>query len=602
MDKVRPNGVVAFVTSKGTLDKENTKVRKYLAQRAELLGAIRLPNNTFTKNAGTEVTADIIFLQKRERFIAEPEAEWLNIGEKDGIRLNQYFINHPEMVLGEMREISGPFGKETACVAREGENLSDLLKNAVANIRGEMAPLAEMDIELDNEEETEIDESLPAEDSLRNFSYGVFEGKLYYRNNSRMYPVKLNPTAESRIRRLIEIRDSVRRLIDYQLNDGSDAEILSEQVKLNKLYDDFAREYGIINSRANAAAFRDDDSYYLLCSLEILDNEGNFKAKADMFTKRTVKAQKAKDKAETSAEALALSIAEKAKADMPFMCKLTGKTEKQIAEDLQGVIFLNPLYDETNFNPNFEKYLPADEYLSGNVRKKLRIAELKAAVDERFAVNVKALTEVQPQDLKAGEISVRLGANWLKESYIEDFIYELLDTPYYMRGYVKVHYSALTGAWRIDGKSRDGGNIKAVNTYGTKRINAYEIIKDTLNLKDVRVMDYSVDIDGKRTATLNKKETAIAQSKQELIKEKFSEWIFAEQKRREDICRTYNELFNSNRPREYDGRHITFQGMNPEISLRPHQRNAVARILYGGNTLLAHTVGAGFMQHWLAFF
>lgn len=593
LDKVRPGGVVAFVTSKGTLDKENPKVRKYLAQRAELLGAIRLPNNTFTKNAGTEVTADIIFLQKRERFIAEPEVEWLKIGEKDGVRMNQYFINHPEMVLGEMREISGAFGKETACIAREGENLSDLLENAVANIQGKMIPLAEPAAEFDAEEAPEIDESLPAEDSLRNFSYGVFDGKLYYRNNSRMYPMKLNPTAESRIRRLIEIRDSVRRLIDYQLNDGSDAEILSEQAKLNKLYDDFAREYGIINSRANAAAFRDDDSYYLLCSLEILDNEGNFKAKADMFTKRTIKAQKAKDKAETSAEALALSIAKKAKADMPFMCALTGKSEEQIAEDLQGVIFLNPLYDETNFNPNFEKYLSADEYLSGNVREKLRIAELKAAVDERFAVNVKALTEVQPQDLKAGEISVRLGANWLKESYIEDFSYELLDTPYYMRGYVKVHYSALTGAWRIDGKSRDGGNIKAVNTYGTKRINAYEITEDTLNLKDVRVMDYSVDIDGKRTATLNKKETAIAQSKQELIKEKFSEWIFSEQKRREDICKTYNELFNSNRPREYDGRHITFQGMNPEISLRPHQRNAVARILYGGNTLLAHTVGAG---------
>ena len=595
LDKVRPNGVVAFVTSKGTLDKENPKVRKYLAQRAELLGAIRLPNNTFAKNAGTEVTADIIFLQKRERFIAEPEAEWLNIGEKDGIRLNQYFINHPEMVLGEMREISGPFGKETACVAREGENLSDLLKNAVANIRGEMAPLAEPAAEFDAKEAPEIDASIPAEDRLRNFSYGVFEGKLYYRNNSRMYPMKLNPAAESRIRRLIEIRDSVRRLIDYQLNDGSDAEILSEQVKLNKLYDDFVREYGIIHSRANAAAFRDDDSYYLLCSLEILDNEGNFKAKADMFTKRTVKAQKAKDKAETSAEALALSIAEKAKADMPFMCALTGKSEEQIYADLTNVIFLNPLYndDETNFNPNFEKYLPADEYLSGNVREKLRIAQLKAETDNRFSVNVKALTEVQPQDLKAGEISVRLGANWLKTEYVEDFIYELLDTPYYMRGYVKVHYSAFTGAWRIDGKNRDGGNIKAVNTYGTKRINAYEIIENTLNLKDVRVMDYSVDIDGKRTATLNKKETAIAQSKQELIKEKFSEWIFSEQKRREDICRTYNELFNSNRPREYDGRHITFQGMNPEISLRPHQRNAVARILYGGNTLLAHTVGAG---------
>ena len=593
LDKVRPNGVVAFVTSKGTLDKENTKVRKYLAQRAELLGAIRLPNDTFAKNAGTEVTADIIFLQKRERFIAEPEAEWLNIGEKDGVRMNQYFINHHEMILGEMREISGAFGKETACIAREGENLEELLNQVVANIQGKMIPLAELAVEFDDEEETEIDESLPAEESLRNFSYGVFEGKLYYRNNSRMYPMKLNPTAESRIRRLIEIRDCVRRLIDYQLNDGSDAEILSEQVKLNKLYDDFVRKYGLINSRTNAAAFRDDDSYYLLCSLEILDNEGNFKAKADMFTKRTIKAQKAKDKAETSAEALALSIAEKAKADMPFMCKLTGKTEEQIAEDLQGVIFLNPLYDENNLHNIAEKYLPADEYLSGNVREKLRIAQMKAETDSRFSVNVKALTEVQPQDLKAGEISLRLGANWLKESYIEDFIYELLDTPYYMRGYVKVHYSAFTGVWRIDGKSRDGGNIKAVNTYGTKRINAYEIIEDTLNLKDVRVMDYSVDIDGKRTATLNKKETAIAQSKQEMIKEKFSEWIFAEQARREDICRTYNELFNSNRPREYDGRHITFQGMNPEISLRPHQRNAVARILYGGNTLLAHTVGAG---------
>lgn len=595
LDKVRPNGVAAFVTSKGTLDKENPKVRKYLAQRAELLGAIRLPNNTFAKNAGTEVTADIIFLQKRERFIAEPEAEWLKIGEKDGVRMNQYFLNHPEMILGEMREISGAFGKETACVAREGENLEELLSKAASNIHGEMISQSDLTLELDDEEETEIDESLPAEDSLRNFSYGVFEGKLYYRNNSRMYPMKLNPTAESRIRRLIEIRDSVRRLIDYQLNDGSDAEILSEQVKLNKLYDDFVREYGIINSRANAAAFRDDDSYYLLCSLEILDNEGNFKAKADMFTKRTVKAQKAKDKAETSAEALALSIAEKAKADMPFMCKLTGKSEEQIYTDLTNVIFLNPLYndDETNFNLNSEKYLPADEYLSGNVREKLRIAQIRNETDNRFFVNVQVLTEVQPQDLKAGEISVRLGANWLKESYIEDFIYELLDTPYYMRGYIKAHYSAFTGAWRIDGKSRDGGNIKAVNTYGTKRINAYEIIEDTLNLKDVRVMDYAVDIDGKRTATLNKKETAIAQSKQEVIKEKFSEWIFAEQKRREDICRTYNELFNSNRSREYDGRHITFQGMNPEISLRPHQRNAVARILYGGNTLLAHTVGAG---------
>ena len=593
LDKVRPNGVIAFVTSKGTLDKENPKVRKYLAQRAELLGAIRLPNNTFAKNAGTEVTADIVFLQKRERFIAEPEAEWLKIGEKDGIRLNQYFINHPEMILGEMREISGAFGKETACIAREGENLEELLNQVVANIRGDMTPLAEPAVEFYDEEETEIDASIPAEESLRNFSYGVFEGKLYYRNNSRMYPVKLNPVAENRIRRLIEIRDCVRRLINYQLNDGSDAEILSEQVKLNKLYDDFAREYGIINSRANAAAFRDDDSYYLLCSLEILDNEGNFKAKADMFTKRTIKAQKAKDKAETSTEALALSIAEKAKADMPFMCKLTGKTEEQIYTDLANVIFLNPLYEENNPHNIAEKYLPADEYLSGNVREKLRIAQIRNETDNRFFVNVQALTEVQPQDLKAGEISVRLGANWLKESYIEDFIYELLDTPYYMRGYIKVHYSAFTGAWRIDGKSRDGGNIKAVNTYGTKRINAYEIIEDTLNLKDVRVMDYSVDIDGKRTATLNKKETAIAQSKQELIKEKFSEWIFSEQSRREDICRTYNELFNSNRPREYDGRHITFQGMNPEISLRPHQRNAVARILYGGNTLLAHTVGAG---------
>lgn len=593
LDKVRPNGVVAFVTSKGTLDKENTKVRKYLAQRAELLGAIRLPNNTFAKNAGTAVTADIIFLQKRERFIAEPEAEWLKIGEKDGVRMNQYFLNHPEMVLGEMREISGAFGKETACIARENEKLSDLLENAASNIQGKMIPLAELDIELDNEEEMKIDESLPAEESLRNFSYGVFKGKLYYRNNSCMYPVKLNPTAESRIRRLIEIRDCVRRLIDYQLNDGSDAEIAQEQSTLNRLYDAFTKEYGIINSRANAAAFHDDDSYYLLCSLEILDNEGNFKAKADMFTKRTVKAQKAKDKAETFAEALALSIAEKAKADMPFMCALTGKSEEQIYNDLANVIFLNPLYEENSFNPNSEKYLSADEYLSGNVREKLRIAQMKAETDSRFSVNVQALTEVQPQDLKAGEISVRLGANWLKESYIEDFIYELLDTPYYMRGYIKAHYSALTGAWRIDGKNRDGGNIKAVNIYGTKRINAYEIIEDTLNLKDVRVMDYSVDIDGKRTATLNKKETAIAQSKQEMIKEKFSEWIFSEQKRREDICKTYNELFNSNRPREYDGRHITFQGMNPEISLRPHQRNAVARILYGGNTLLAHTVGAG---------
>ena len=585
LDKVRPGGVVAFITSKGALDKENTKVRKYLAQRADLLGAIRLPNNTFSRNAGTEVTSDIIFLQKRERFITEPEVNWLSLGEKDGIRVNQYFIDNPNMVLGELKEISGPFGKETACVARDGDNLEELLAKAIKNIQGEI-PAFEYEEELEAEEEFIL-----ADESIRNFSYGIFEGKLYYRQNSRMYPINLSLTGENRVRRMIEIRDCLRNLIDYQLNDYSDEVIEKEQAKLNNLYDSFTQEYGIINSRANALAFRDDDSYYLLCSLEILDNEGNFKAKADMFTKRTIRAKKAKEKAETSAEALAISIAEKAKVDMSFMEKLTDKSEEEIYNDLEGVIFLNPLYDE--HNQASEKYLPADEYLSGNVREKLRIAKIKAETDSRFAINVTSLAQVQPTDLTAGEISVRLGANWLKEEYIEDFVYELLETPRYLRHYIKARYSAYTGEWRIEGKTRDSGNIKAINTYGTRRINGYEIIEDSLNLKDVRVMDYFLDEDGKRIATLNKKETAIALSKQELIKEKFSEWIFGEQKRREDICKTYNELFNSNRPREYDGSHITFSGMNPEISLRKHQINAAARILYGGNTLLAHTVGAG---------
>lgn len=583
LDKVRPGGVIAFITSKGTMDKENTAVRKYIAQRAELLAAIRLPNNAFKANAGTEVTSDIIFLQKRDR-IMDIEPPWVHTGkDENGISMNEYFVSNPQMILGTMENVSGQFGTETACLPFPDKNLEELLTNAVSNITGRITDYERED--LDNE-----DTFLPADENVRNFSYTLVDGEIYYRENSRMFKSDAPKTAQSRIKGMIELRDCVRKLIDMQVNDFSDEAISEQQKKLNTLYDAFTEKYGLINSRGNNTAFSEDSSYFLLCSLEILDEEGRLKRKADFFTKRTIQSHKAVEKTDSATEALAVSIGEKAKVDMAYMEHLTGKSEEEIFSDLQNVIFLNPEYAEGKFA---EKYLTADEYLSGNVREKLAFARIKAQENEVFQTNVSALEQVQPKDLTASEISVRLGATWLKPDYAKQFVFETLSTPRWAQYNIKVHFSEITGEWRIEGKNQDRGNIKATNTFGTKRINAYSIIEETLNLKDVRIFDYHEDADGKRTAVLNKQETAIAQSKQEAIKDAFAQWIWKDHERREDICHTYNVLFNSNRPREYDGSHIVFNGMNPEITLRKHQVNAIAHILYGGNTLLAHCVGAG---------
>ena len=585
LDKVRPGGVVAFITSKGTMDKENPSVRKYIAQRADLLGAIRLPNDTFKAAAGTEVTSDILFLQKRSG-MTDLEPDWVHLDtDEKGLKMNAYFVSHPEMVLGQMQEVSGPYGMETACIRQKGQSLESLLTAAIGQIQGEM-----QNVDLDDLPVEEAD-TLPADPSVRNFSFAVVDGKLYFRENSRMDPVSVSATAEQRIRGLIGIRDCVRKLIEYQTEDYPETMIQAEQATLNTLYDSFVEKYGRINSRANSSAFSTDNAYYLLSSLEVRDSEGNFLRKADMFSKRTIRQKISVTSVDTASEALALSLAEKAKVDMPYMVELTRKSEEEILSDLKGVIFLNPEHDGNEDVAH--KYLPADEYLSGNVREKLRTAKAFAETDEGYTVNVQSLEAVQPVDLTASEISVRLGAAWLPTEVVRDFTFELLRTPYYQRRNIKVHYSTYTGEWNVDGKSLDRGNVRSENTFGTERINAYKIIEETLNLRDVRIFDYEYDDSGKKVAILNTKETAIAQGKQEQIKQEFADWIWADPNRRERLTTLYNEKFNSIRPREYDGSHLNFVGINPEITLRPHQVNAIAHILYGGNTLLAHVVGAG---------
>ena len=586
LDKLRPGGVMALVTSKGTMDKENSAVRKYIAQRAELLGAIRLPNNTFKGNAGTEVVSDILILQKRDRLI-DIEPDWVHLDtDENGIKMNSYFVQHPEMILGEMKMVSGRFGMEATCVPYENADLAAQLDEAVANIHGE---ITEYEAEEELEEE---DNSIPADPAVRNFSYTVVDDKIYYRENSRMTPVEVSATAENRIKGMIAIRNSVRTLIELQTEDYPDSEIKAEQERLNRLYDTFSGKYGLINSRANTSAFSQDSSFSLLSALEIIGEDGELERKADMFSKRTIKPHTPVTSVDTASEALAVSLGEKATIDMDYMMELSGKSENEIFEDLKGVIFLNPLYEYGNsYEP---KYLMADEYLSGNVREKLKIAKNSAELYPKdYKVNVEALQKVQPKDLTASEISVRLGATWLPPDDVQEFIFHLLETPRYAQWNIKVHFSPFTSEWNIEGKSYDKGNVRAYNTYGTSRINAYKIIEETLNLKDVRIFDYIEDDEGKKKAVLNKKETAIAQSKQEMIKQEFQDWIWSDPKRRERLCKSYNEKFNSVRPREYDGSHIIFNGMNPEIELREHQKNAVAHILYGGNTLLAHAVGAG---------
>ena len=586
LDKLRPGGVMALITSKGTMDKESPAVRKYIAQRADLLGAIRLPNNTFKGNAGTEVVSDILILQKRDRLI-DLEPDWVHLNtDENGVKMNAYFVDHPEMVLGEWKTVSGRFGEEDTVVPYENADLAELLEEAISNIHAEIT-----DYEVD-EELTEEDNSIPADPEVRNFSYTVVDDKTYYRENSRMAPVDVSATAENRIKGMIAIRDCVRNLIEMQTADYPDYEVEKEQQKLNKLYDTFSKKYGLINSRANVSAFSQDSSFALLSALEVLDENGELERKADMFTKRTIKPHIPVTSVDTASEALAISMGEKAQVDMEYMCSLTGKTEQEIYQELKGVIFLNPMYGYGNSDE--QKYLMADEYLSGNVRQKLAWARKSAEVyPEDYKINVEALEKVQPKDLTASEIFVQLGTTWLPEEIAQQFMYEFLDTPVYARWNIKVHYSKLTGEWNVEGKSYDRGNLKAYNTYGTKRVNAYKIIEETLNMKDVRVFDYIEDADGKKKAVLNKKETAIAQSKQELIKQGFQDWVWRDPERREKLVRLYNEKFNSIRPREYDGSHIVFSGINPEITLREHQKNAVAHILYGGNTLLAHAVGAG---------
>ena len=586
LDKLRPGGVMALVTSKGTMDKENSNVRKYIAQRAELLGAIRLPNDTFKGNAGTEVVSDILFLQKRDRLI-DIEPDWVHLDtDENGIRINSYFVQHPEMILGEMKMVSGRFGPEATCEPFENADLLELLNEAVSNIHGE---ISEYEVADELEEE---DNSIPADTTVRNFSYTVLDDKIYFRENSRMSPVEVSATAENRIKGMIGIRDCVRNLIELQTEDYPDSEIKQAQEKLNTLYDSFTKKYGLINSRANTSAFSDDSSYALLSALEVINEEGELERKADMFFKRTIKPHKPVTEVDTADEALAVSMGEKAAIDMEYMMELSGKSEEKLFADLKGVIFLNPLYEYGNsYEP---KYLMADEYLSGNVREKLATAQRSATLyPEDYTVNVQALEKVQPKDLTASEISVRLGATWIPPEIFQQFMFEFLDTPRYAQWNIKVHYSQFTGEWNIEGKSYDRSNVKAYSTYGTSRINAYKIIEETLNLKDVRIFDYIEDDEGKKKAVLNKKETAIAQAKQELIKQGFQDWIWADPARREKLTKMYNEKFNSIRPREYDGSHIVFNGMNPEIELREHQKNAVAHILYGGNTLLAHAVGAG---------
>ena len=584
LDKVRPGGVIAFITSSGTMDKRNSKVRKYIAQRADLIGAIRLPNNTFKKNAGTEVTADILFLQKRER-MTDIMPEWVEVGEfSEGQFVNRYFLDNPDMVMGELKEVSGPFGPTLTCEPNEDISLAQQLDGAIQNIHASITEYEFDDVS--NDEEITI----PADPTVRNFSFTVVDGDVYFRENSLMRKVELNATAENRVKGMIELRDCVRTLIEYQTENYSDDEIKAQQARLNTLYDNYTKKYGLINSRGNSLAFSEDSSYFLLCSLEVLDEYGELERKADMFTKRTIRAKHEVTKVDTADEALAVSLAEKAKIDIAFMEKLSGRTEQQLYEDLHGVIFLNP---EHEISPEYEpKYLTADEYLSGNVREKLSQAEQFSKDSSEYRVNAEYLQKVQPKDLTPGEISVKLGTTWIPEKYIEEFVFELLSPNYYAQSKIEVKYSNLTGEWNIQGKSADKG-VKATNTYGTSRISAYKIIEDSLNLRDVRIFDYIYDENGNKVAKLNIKETTIAQQKQASIKQAFEDWIWKDPDRRDDLCKIYNVRFNSIRPREYDGSHITFNGINPEIALRKHQKDAVARIMYGGNSLLGHVVGAG---------
>ena len=582
LDKVRTGGVVAFITSKGTMDKASPEIRKYIAQRAELLGAIRLPDNTFRANAGTEVTSDILFLQKRDRVI-DTEPDWVHLDtDENGITMNSYFVQHPEMILGEMKMESTRFGFDSACKAYQDIPLSELLHNAVQNIQGE---IPEYENELDEISDGQ-DASIPADPNVRNFSYALVDGKVYFRENDRMTPAMASVTAENRIKGLIQIRDCVRKLIEYQTEDYPDDLIHTEQENLNRLYDSFTKQYGLINSRGNYLAFASDESYFLLCSLEVLDDDGNFKRKADMFTKRTIKPHREITSVETASEALALSIGEKARVDLPYMEQLTGKPKEEIIKDLQGVIFRIPASEPA-------QYVTADEYLSGNVRAKLITAEAAAKENPEFSVNAQALRQVIPQDLSAAEISVRLGTTWIPQEDIQRFVMELLTPSSYAESRIKVRYTPINGDWFIENKSSDYGNIKAESTYGTKRASAYRIIEDTLNLRDTRIFDYVYDGNGNRKAVFNAKETTAAQAKQEIIKQAFQDWIWKDPERRNRLVRYYNDTFNSVRPRVYDGSHITFGGISPEITLRPHQVNAIAHILYGGNTLLAHKVGAG---------
>ena len=582
LDKVRAGGVVAFITSKGTMDKASPEIRKYIAQRAELLGAIRLPDNTFRANAGTEVTSDILFLQKRDRVI-DAEPDWVHLDtNENGITMNSYFVQHPEMILGEMKMESTRFGFDSACKAYQDIPLSELLHNAVQNIQGE---IPEYENELDEISDGQ-DASIPADPNVRNFSYALVDGKVYFREDDRMTPAAASVTAENRIKGLIQIRDCVRKLIEYQTEDYPDDLIHTEQENLNRLYDSFTKQYGLINNRGNYLAFASDESYFLLCSLEVLDDEGNFKRKADMFTKRTIKPHREITSVETASEALALSIGEKARVDLPYMEQLTGKPKEEIIKDLQGVIFRIPATEPA-------QYVTADEYLSGNVRAKLITAEAAAKENPEFAVNAQALKQVIPQDLSAAEISVRLGTTWIPQEDIQRFVMELLTPSSYAQSRIRVRYTPINGDWFIENKSSDYGNIKADSTYGTKRASAYRIIEDTLNLRDTRIFDYVYDENGNKKAVFNAKETTAAQAKQEAIKQAFQDWIWKDPERRNRLVRYYNDTFNSVRPREYDGSHITFGGISPEITLRPHQVNAIAHILYGGNTLLAHKVGAG---------
>ena len=592
LDKVRPGGVVAFITSKGTMDKQNPSVRQYIAERAQLIGVIRLPNNAFLANAGTQVTTDILFLQKREKLVdvrlPEPDSglEWLHLGQtEDGVPVNQYFIDHPEMMLGRMAFDRSMYGneKETTCQPLEGAGLADLLEKAVENLRAQYTPY-------EMEEREDEDTSIPASPTVRNFSYTVVDEKVYYRENSRMFPVEVSVTAENRIRGMISIRDCARGLIETQMENGSEEAVQTGQRELNRLYDSFTAQYGLLNSRANTSVFSADSSFPLLCSLEVLDEQGSLKRKADLFSKRTIQPYRAVTHVDTASEALAVSLGEKARVDLGYMAQLSDKSEEELVRDLRDVIFPVPGQNEPDGSPH---YVTADEYLSGNAREKLRQARTAAETYPTYATNVESLEKVQPKDLTAGEISVRLGAAWIPEDVAEQFTHELLQTPFYYKSRIRVRYSPVTGEWNISEKSLDRSNIRVFNTYGTKRVSAYKIVEDTLNIRDVRVFDTVQDGNGKEQRVLNKKETAIAQDKQDQIKEKFQEWVWADPARRERLCTLYNEKFNAIRPREYDGSHLVFAGMNPEITLRPHQRNAVARAIYGGNALFAHVVGAG---------